>query len=146
MIRSMILSIGLIVSAIAPQIAEARLDVYPTYLPSFQAPVGGQSFSERISVRNAGRETIDFLNVYSSCFSDWWVTNWCYSTLRPGDSCTIDVRFTPNRAGYHSCGIDISGSGVFSEHVSLSGRATERGLVESDEEASSQDTEAEAGN
>lgn len=140
MIRALILSIGLITSVVAPQLAEARLDVYPTYLPNFSAPVYGQSFTERISVRNAGRETIDYMNVYSSCFSDWWVTNWCYSSLRPGDSCTIDVRFTPNRAGYHSCSIDISGSGVFSEHVSLSGRAYDRGFVEADEEPTESET------
>lgn len=138
MIRALILSIGLITSSVASQHAEARLDVYPTYLPYFQAPVYGQSFTERISVRNAGRETIDYMNVYSSCFGDWWVTNWCYSSLRPGDSCSIDVRFTPNRAGYHSCGIDISGSGVFTERVSLSGRAYDRDYVESDEAAASE--------
>lgn len=62
---------------------------------------------QSVSLYNFGNETV---NVYmsNSCFSDFYVSNSCYGRLDPGFSCSLSIRFSPQRQGSQSCQINAS--------------------------------------
>ena len=103
-------------------IAHADMMVIPASINFYSVQIG-QTDYRSVNVYNTGNEAIQ-ISATDFCYGDFWVTNWCRLTLRPGGSCNIDVRFSPRSTRYQTCSITLrDGTGDYeSVHVAGSGR------------------------
>lgn len=111
----------LILLVVASSQAYGRISVFPSSVDFFSVRIGGFGESQRVSVRNSGREPAR-ISVSDTCFGDFRVTDSCFVSLRPGSSCSIQVRFQPSREGYQTCNIWLRSSEGGSASVNVSGQ------------------------
>lgn len=117
--------VGSLVLASAAQ-ASAILMASPSsaYFP--QTEVRSRSISQHIWIRNVGSETAKMLTLMDTCMSDFQVYDTCGFDLAPGMSCSVNITFSPWRAGYHSCSITVRSSSGGSAYINASGTGVER--------------------
>ena len=101
--------------------AQALISAFPGSINFFSVRLDGFGESQRVTVRNSGREDTR-ISTSNTCYGDFQVTNWCFGTLRAGGSCSIEVRFSPRREGYQSCSIWVRGSEGGSASIRVSGQ------------------------
>jgi hypothetical protein len=86
----------------------------PVNLSSKTLAFGSQgintSVNKTIKLTNAGKTTLSIKSIESKGkdAASFLVTNNCNSPLKPADSCTITVKFTPNTAGNYAASISIA--------------------------------------
>jgi len=94
--------------------------ISPTSLSFGALQINTPSSSQAVTFTNNGQVNFSISSVTSS--SDFSQTNNCVTTFSPGDSCTINVAFTPSIRGPEAGTLSISGSfSGTSQTVSLSG-------------------------
>lgn len=105
--------------------AHADIFVSPSSIYFFQVEVNGYGDTRSASVRNSGREDVR-VSVSNTCFGDFHVSDFCGLTMSPGQSCSIQVRFSPRRVGHQSCSIWIRDDSGGSQSLNVSGEGVDR--------------------
>lgn len=106
--------------------AFAYLTASPSYV-SFGTVDVGSSSSRIVWITNQGRERAQFVRVTGLCPGDIYTSDSCFGDLNPGQSCTINVRFQPRRAGSQSCTVRATAmGGADTAYVNISGTGRER--------------------
>ncbi len=90
--------------------------------------VGTTSGTQEITVTNSGNDDLKNIvpTISGGSAGDFAIeSNTCTSTVSAGDSCAIDVSFSPSATGSRTASLDIaSNAGSSPDHVSLSGTGT----------------------
>lgn len=121
-----------------PNAAQAALSVEPTNLEFFGVAINASGTSSVIVTNTAGADDPDVssITVSDPNNSIFTQTNNCSNvTLFPGDSCTIEVTFSPDSASSETAVLNISGvifgEVTVSDSVFLSGTAINQSQLES---------------
>jgi hypothetical protein len=92
----------------------------PTSLSFGNEDVGTTSPAQSVKVSNYGAMTLDIAAIAAS--TDFGETNTCAATLASGDSCTVNVTFTPGSSGDLNGTLSLTDSAADSpQTVALSG-------------------------
>jgi hypothetical protein len=100
------------------------IGVSPRSLSFGEQEVGSSSDPLMVTVKNHGSVSVTFSTIATDGpnASNFTQTNNCNTQLSPGSSCTIRIRFTPNKPGERTATLNVGDNGGGSpQMVSLSG-------------------------
>ena len=106
-----------------PFVAQARLDLNPFYVWFGNSRVGFTRYSS-VRITNRGEKPT---TISANVFGSWTfsASSRCFGQILPNQSCSVEVRFRPDRAGNFNGTLSINSSeGTAS--VSLSGGGVRR--------------------
>jgi len=99
----------------------------PASLNFGNQPVGTTSLPKTITLSNKGHMTVSITSIVSTGLnaSDFSLTNTCGTSVAPGVSCFIKVKFKPKATGKRSAAVAVTDNGGGSpQKVSLTGAGT----------------------
>lgn len=105
-----------------PFTADALLMVSPNSIQFSPTRPGGPTQFRTARVTNFSQSNTGNVNVYNQCFGQVWVSDDCGLTLRPNESCNLQVQFTPNQSGTVWCNVRVESFPGGSDTLSI--RAT----------------------
>lgn len=104
------------------------LMVTPGTISFYSVPVG-QTQSRSVNVYNFGSEDLP-IRINDYCAGDFWIVTWCPWSLRPGQSCSIEARFSPSREGYQGCSLNVTSEAGDYESISISGQGVRSNWIQ----------------
>ena len=84
--------------------AQADIRFSPSYVSMGMVPVRSTGYTTAY-LYNYGTETVN-ISMSNTCYSDFYVSSACYGRLEPNFSCSITIRFSPQRVGTQSCQVN----------------------------------------
>ncbi|NCN27163.1 hypothetical protein GW915_06255 [bacterium] len=94
-----------------------RVDIDRGYVPD-----------ETVRIRNIGPETIEIEFDDIFCRNEFRFIDRCYSELRRGATCELDIRFRPYAVGRYSCNLYVLSSAGDRERLNVSATGYRRDL------------------
>lgn len=101
----------------------AYLTASPSMVNFGQVSAKNYSYNTRsVTIFNQSDKAVT-VDVSAICPMEFRVQSSCYGQIYPNSTCSINVIYTPNNPGYHSCNITLRSSDYSTGYVSVSGSA-----------------------
>ncbi len=101
----------------------AQLTLLPGYLNFGVIPAGSMAV-RTVTVLNSGNETVENIQA-GGLPNSFQIMNHCIVSLKPGESCTIDIAFRPFEDGIESTTMKVISSDGVLRQVSIFAQAEE---------------------